>query len=71
MKNKNITSSIGKKVKKLSGKPFKSHLKVNTIKGIDYMEVPSKDKKSTVKRICYTFEEDDSMVSIEMCEVME
>lgn len=61
--------NIGKKVEKYSGKPFKSHLWVNTIKGIDYMEVLSKGKK--VKRVCYTFEEDDSKVCVERCKVIE
>ena len=69
-RNENIAyHNIGKKVEKYSGKPFKSHLWVNTIKGIDYMEVLSKGKK--VKRVCYTFEEDDSKVCVERCKVIE
>lgn len=64
------TANIGKKVCKKSGKPFKSGLKVNTVKGIDYMEVPSKNKAITIWRLCYTFEEDDSLVSAEICETI-
>lgn len=70
MEAEEAKSNIGRKVRKLSGKPFKSHLWTNTVKGIDYMEVPSKDKKSTIQRLCYTFVEDDSMVSAEICEVI-
>lgn len=64
-------SNIGKKCRKLSNKPFKSGLKVNTIKGIDFMEVPSKDKKSTIKRVCYSFVEDDSIVSANVCYIVD
>jgi len=53
---------IGKKVRKLSGKPFKSCLKVNTVKGIIvHPQLPT--------RMAYTFEEDDSYVSTVMCEI--
>jgi len=61
--------NIGKKVEKYSGKPFRSQLCVNTIKSVDYMEVTSKGK--TIKEICYTFEEDDSMVSVDKCKIVE
>lgn len=67
MDREEAIANIGKKVCKKSGKPFKSHLRVNTVKGIDTMTVLSKGK--LVERLCYTFEEDDSMVSAEICEV--
>ena len=35
------------------------------------MTVPNKGKNKLVERICYTFKEDDSMVSAEICEVKE
>ena len=69
MDREEAIANIGKKVCKKSGKPFKSRLRVNTVKGIDTMTVPSKDKDKLVERICYTFEEDDSMVCAEICEV--
>lgn len=48
------------KVKKKSGKPFKSRLLVNTVKGM--IEHPYvKDEKACI------FNEDDSYVSVEMC----
>jgi hypothetical protein len=67
MDREEAIANIGKKVCKKSGKPFKSHLWVNTVKGIGTMTVLSKGK--LVERLCYTFEEDDSMVSAEICEV--
>lgn len=67
MDREEAIANIGKKVYKKSGKPFKSHLWVNTVKGIGIMTVLSKGK--LVERLCYTFEEDDSMVSAEICEV--
>lgn len=60
-------NNIGKKCRKLSNKPFKSGFKVNTIKGVSFMEVPSKDKKSAIKRVCYSFVEDNSIVSANIC----
>lgn len=50
---------IGTKVVKLSGKPFKSTLKVNTVKGLT--NNPYTDK------ISYTFNEDDSSVECFRC----
>lgn len=35
------------------------------------MEVPSKDKKSTIKRVCYSFVEDDSIVSAGICYIID
>lgn len=55
------SSHIGKKVSKLSGRPFKSSFKSNTIKSI--IEHP------TLKTPAYTFEEDDSYVAIYDCKL--
>lgn len=52
------------KVKKKSGKPFKSGLKENTVK--DVIESPYVRGKKV-----YRFEEDDSMVSVDVCEKIE
>jgi len=54
----------GKKVIKISGKPFKSGLKVNTIK--DIITHPKREGKEA-----YLFYEDDSFVSVEMCKIIE
>jgi len=55
---------IGKKVEKYSGKPFKSGKRVNTVKSI--APHPHRDGKEA-----YTFEEDDSFVSVEQCKIVE
>lgn len=61
-----------KKVRKKSGKPFKSGNKENTIWGTRLMDVPCKRNSCGFKtNVCYTFEEDDSSVSIDMCEIVE
>lgn len=52
------------KVQKKSGKLFKSGNKVNTVKGIIQHPI-LKDEKA------YTFNEDDSFVSVFMCEIVE
>lgn len=52
---------IGKKCKKLSGKPFKSHLWENTISGVDVIK--GNDGK---EKIAFSFLEDDSLVSCQM-----
>jgi len=54
----------GYRVKKLSGKPFKSGNKIGTIKAIVVNE------QCPNKRLAYTFEEDNSCVNIGMCEVI-
>lgn len=54
---------LNKKVVKKSGKPFKSQFKVNTIKGII-------DHPILKGKRAYTFNEDDSYVSVEICEVI-
>lgn len=51
---------IGQKVEKKSGKPFKSTFKVNTVKGI----IPH---PILTGKHAYTFEEDDSYVSVVQC----
>lgn len=62
-------SYIGKKVKKTSGggnkfepKPFKSGLKINTIKGVTINPYSNK--------LAFTFLEDDSCVNCESCVVI-
>ena len=53
---------MGKRCRKRSGKPFKSGLKVNTIKGVVV--------HPTLNIPAYTFSEDDSYVECRQCEVM-
>lgn len=60
MKKKDL---IGKKVQKLSGKPFKSGFKVNTIKA--FVVNPNTYLPA------YLFEEDDSTVDMRTCEIIE
>lgn len=55
-----LVLEIGTKVVKLSGNPFKSTFKVNTVNG--YTNNPYTDK------ISYTFYEDDSSVECFRCE---
>lgn len=50
---------IGFQVAKISGKPFKSKLKINTVRG--YLVHP------ITERECYIFEEDDSYVECKQC----
>lgn len=52
---------IGKKCKKLSGKPFKSQLWENTIAGVDVIK--GNDGK---EKIAFSFSEDNSLVSCQM-----
>lgn len=52
------------KVKKKSGKPFKSGKKINTAIGIVINEDDPKERKG------YIFEEDNSVVNIEQCEIV-
>lgn len=51
---------IGKKVEKKSGKPFKSGLKVNTVKDIIIHPI-------LLTEDAYTFVEDNSFVSVAQC----
>lgn len=65
---KEALANIGKKVRKTSKegtepKPFKSKLKVNTIKGVvkhPILQIPA-----------YTFEEDESIVECRRCVIIE
>jgi hypothetical protein len=53
---------IGQRVRKPSKNPFKSGLKVNTVKGIiEHPQLPGKP--------AFTFEEDDSYVRCSACEL--
>lgn len=56
-------SVIGKKVKKESDRKFKSGEKINTVKGVTI--------HPTLQVHCFTFEEDESMVEVRRCEVVE
>ena len=56
---KMLENTIGKKVCKKSGSPFKSKLKVNTISGIVIHWITGK--------LAYTFEEDSSIVETKQC----
>lgn len=63
----NITNiklvEIGLKViKHKSGKPFKSGLKINTIKGVINHPI--------LNILAYTFEEDDSYVECRRCQII-
>jgi hypothetical protein len=51
-------------VKKKSGKPFKSGKKVNSVKGIVTNE------NDPQKRNAYIFYDDDSVVNIDICEII-
>jgi len=61
-KANNYDYLVNKKVRKKSDKPFKSTLKINTIK-----EVILHPFDLTV---AFTFNEDDSIVKMEVCEVI-
>ncbi len=52
------------KVKKKSGKPFKSMLKINTAIGI------AKNENDPNKKDAFIFKEDDSVVNVDMCEII-
>lgn len=63
VKIENPLLTIGKRVIKGSGRPFKSGQKINTVKGIiDHpkLHIP-----------CFTFNEDESIVEIRRCEIVE
>lgn len=57
-----IEQMIGQKVEKKSGKPFKSTLKVNTVKSVISHPILQGEE-------AYTFEEDDSYVSV--CQMLD
>lgn len=52
------------KVKKKSGKPFKSMLKVNTAIG------SVKNENDPNKKDAFIFKEDDSVVNVDICEII-
>lgn len=52
------------KVRKKSGKPFKSMLKVNTAIG------SVKNENDPDKKDAFIFKEDDSVVNVDMCEIL-
>lgn len=53
------------KVKKKSGKPFKSGLKVNTVVNTIV------NKKDPKRRVAYIFKEDNSIVNCDLCNIIE
>lgn len=55
-------ATIGKQVFKPSGKPFKSTLKFNTVKGVVC--------NPNTGKVAFTFVEDDSFVDVDKCEEM-
>lgn len=58
-REKNLVE-VGQRVRKISGKPFKSNLQVGTVTGIvPHPYLPGKN--------AYTFAEDDSKVQVEFC----
>jgi hypothetical protein len=59
MNHPNFSDLIGTQVKKVSGKPFKSKLKINTVKGFAVHPITLK--------ISLTFIEDDSIVEAHKC----
>ena len=59
--------NIGRQVVKISGKPFKSGNKINTVTDVIEVEVPHKN--ATIKRAAYKFQEDESCVIAEMCKL--
>lgn len=59
----NNNNFIGKKVEKISGKPFKSGNKINTVKGIGINPNTGKE--------CFLFNEDESLVDIRICKIKE
>lgn len=59
MNRQEAESLIGKKVRKKSNKPFKSMRRFNTVKGVH--------RHALKRELSFTFEEDDSFISCEMC----
>jgi len=57
------TSVIGKKVKRTSGKPFRSGLMENTITDVCI-------HPAVISELAFTFAEDDSVISVNFCEVV-
>jgi len=53
------------KVKKKSGKPFKSMLKINTAVGT------VKNENDPNKKDAFIFKEDNSVVNVDMCDIVD
>ena len=62
--NSSVLLEFPFKVKKKSGKPFKSMLKVNTAIGT------IKNENDPNKKDAFIFKEDDSAVNVDMCEIV-
>ena len=62
--NSSILLEFPFKVKKKSGKPFKSCKKVNKAIGI------IKNENDPTHKYAFIFEDDDSIVNVDMCEVI-
>jgi len=57
------------RVQKISGKPFKSTLKINTVKKVNFVKNPNKKMQDTVIPALFFFE-DNSFVSLTRCELI-
>lgn len=62
--NSSVILDFPFKVKKKSGKPFKSSKKVNKAIGT------IKNENDPMHRDAFIFEDDDSIVNVDMCEVI-
>lgn len=62
--NSSVLLEFPFKVKKKSGNPFKSGKKVNKAIGT------IKNEKDPMRRDAFIFEDDDSIVNVDMCEVI-
>lgn len=62
--------NIGRQVVKISGKPFKSGNKTNTVIDVIEVEVPYNHNTTIIKRVAYKFKEDESLVIAEMCKTI-
>lgn len=62
--NSSVILEFPFKVKKKSGKPFKSGKKVNKAIGT------IKNENDPMHRDAFIFEDDDSIVNVDMCEVI-
>lgn len=60
---KTAQAFVGRQVRKYSGKPFKSRLKINTVASV--VGHPQRPGGG----LAFTFVEDDSVVSVDMCRV--
>jgi len=65
MTREDVSGLIGQRVEKLSGKPFKSGSKINTVSGV--VDHPLKPGGG----LAFMFHEDDSVVAAEICKPAE